>query len=218
MKTSTSPEIPSHLTVLFCSIMRSAPVGVAVCLFAMCAALAPAAMMTDLERKRLVAHLEMTTRWLADEVSGLSPAQLQFHPAPGSWSILEVLDHLVVCEPIYWRNFHDAMNAPPVSRGPSGSDDSVLWYGIDRTNRQKVVAGEDPTGKLEDVKTGLEAFRKLRAEMLHYARTTKEDLRAHFVERERSDAYQWFLLISTHSQRHILQIREIKANSRFPRR
>jgi DinB superfamily len=197
--------------------MRSAPVGVTVCLFAMCAVLAPAAMMTDLERQRLIAHLEMTGKWLADEVSGLSSAQLQFHPAPGSWSILEVLDHLVVCEPIYWKNFHDAMNAPPVNRGPSGSDDSVLWYGIDRTNRQKVVAGEGATGTLKEVKTGLEAFRKLRAEMLHCARTTKEDLRAHFVEREQSDAYQWFLLISSHSQRHILQIREIKANSGFPR-
>jgi hypothetical protein len=197
--------------------MRTAPVGPAVCLLAVCAVLAPAAMMTDLERQRLVAHLEMTERWLADEISGLSPAQLQFHPAPGSWSILEVLDHLVMCEPIYWKNFHDAMKAPPVNRGPSGSDDSVLWYGIDRTNRQKVVAGEDARGKLKDVETGVEAFRKLRAEMLQYARTTKEDLRAHFVERERCDAYQWFLLISTHSQRHILQIREIKANSGFPR-
>ncbi len=183
----------------------------------MCAVLAPAATMTNLERQRLVAHLEMTGSWLGDEISGLSLAQLQFRPAPGSWSILEVLDHLVVSEPIYWRNFQDAMNAPPVNRGPSGSDDSVLWYGIDRTNRQRVVAGEGATGKLKEVKTGLEAFRKLRAEMLHYARTTKEDLRAHFVERERSDAYQWFLLISTHSQRHILQIREIKANSSFPR-
>ncbi len=183
----------------------------------LCAAPAPAAMMTDLERQRLVAHLEMTGNWLADEVSGLSPAQLQFRPAPGSWSILEVLDHLVVCEPIYWRNFRDAMNAPPVNRRPSGSDESVLWYGIDRTRRQKVVTGEDASGKLKDVNTGLEAFRKLRAEMLQYARTTQEDLRAHFVERERSDAYQWFLLISTHSQRHILQIREIKADSRFPR-
>ena len=30
------------------------------------------------------------------------------------------------------------------------------------------------------------------------------------------DVYQWFLMISTHSQRHILQIREIKADPKFP--
>jgi hypothetical protein len=38
------------------------------------------------------------------------------------------------------------------------------------------------------------------------------------VERKGCDAYQWLLLISSHRQRHILQVREIKASVRFPRR
>ena len=33
-----------------------------------------------------------------------------------------------------------------------------------------------------------------------------------FLLRRHMDVYQWFLMISTHSQRHILQIREIKAH------
>jgi hypothetical protein len=184
--------------------------------------LAPAAVagasMTELERRRLVAHLEMTESWLASELAGLSRAQLEFRAAPDRWSILENLDHLVLCEPIYGRNFHDAMKAParPVAGG--GSDDSVLWYGIDRVHRAPAISGEGITGKLKDAKTGLEAFRKLRAEMLDYARTTRDDLRAHYVPRENSDAYQWFLLISTHAQRHILQIREVKASPGFPKK
>jgi hypothetical protein len=72
-------------------------------------------------------------------------------------------------------------------------------------------------GQLRDVKTGLDIFLKVHREMLEYARTTNADLRSHFVERESSDAYQWFLLISTHDQRHILQIREIKADPKFPK-
>jgi hypothetical protein len=197
--------------------MRIISATAVILLFACCTHPAAAAPMTALERQRLVAHLEMTESWLADEVSGLSPAQLHFHPSPGAWSILEVLDHLVVCEPIYWQNFHEAMKAPPVSRRLSSSDDSVLWYGIDRTNRGKAVAGEGPSGKLKDVETGLDAFRKLRAEMLSYVRRTQDDLRSHYVEREGSDAYQWLLLISAHAQRHVLQIREIKSNPHFPR-
>ena len=54
--------------------------------------------------------------------------------------------------------------------------------------------------------------------MLKYARTTNDDLRGHLVEREGCDAYQWLLLISTHGQRHILQIREIKADPGFPKK
>jgi hypothetical protein len=186
-------------------------------LLALNAGSAAAASLTSLERQRLVAHLEMTGNWLASEVSGLSPAQLQFRPAPGAWSILEVVEHLLVSEPIYWQDLRKAVAAPPASRKRSGSDESVLWYGIDRTQPQKAVAAEDSKGQLRDLGAGLDAFGKLRARMLEYARTTDDDLRGHFVEREQSDAYQWLLLISTHAQRHILQIREIKAHPKFPK-
>ena len=177
-----------------------------------------AASLTGLERQRLVAHLEMTASWLVDEVSGLSPAQLQFRPAAGSWSIMEVVEHLVISEPIYWQDLRRAMQAPPSSQKRPSGDESVLWYGIDRTQRQKAVAAEDSKGQLRDLGAGLNAFRKLQAQMLEYARTTNEDLRGHVVEREQSDAYQWLLLISTHRQRHILQVREIKADPKFPKR
>ena len=184
-------------------------------LIAGCAAAAP---MVPRERERLVAHLEMTSSWLADEVSGLTPAQLRFHPAPGAWSILENVEHLAVCEPIYWQDLRKAMDAPPAKPKRPRSDEGVLWYGIDRTERQKALAAEDSKGQLRDLEPGMEVLRKLRARLLEYARTTNDDLRGHLVEREQCDAYQWFLLISTHSQRHILQIREIKANPKFPRR
>jgi hypothetical protein len=176
------------------------------------------ASLTEVERRHLTAHLEMTESWLVSEVSGLSQAQLEYRPAPGRWSILENLDHLVLCEPIYWRNLHDAMRAASRPGVGGGSDESVLWYGIDRANRAPAIPGEGVTGKLKDAKTGLDAFRKLRAEMLQYARTTGDDLHAHYVPRENCDAYQWFLLISTHCQRHILQIREVKASPGFPKK
>ena len=189
----------------------------AVFLFALNAGSAVAQSLTSLERQRLVAHLEMTGSWLAGEVSGLSPAQLQFRPAPGAWSIIEVVEHLLVAEPIYWQDLRKAIEAPPGSRKRSGTDAEALWYGIDRTQRQKAVAAEESKGQLRDLGAGLDAFGKLRARMLEYARTTDDDLRGHVVEREQSDAYQWLLLISTHAQRHILQIREIKAHPKFPK-
>ena len=174
--------------------------------------------LTASERQRLVAHLEMTESWLVDEVSGLSPAQLQFRRAPGVWTIMEVREHLVVAEPIYWEDLQKAMKAPPSSQKRAGTDADVLWYGIDRTQRQKAVPAEESKGRLRDLGTGLDAFRKLHAQMLQYARTTDDDLRGHVVEREGCDAYQWLLLISAHEQRHILQVREIKADPHFPKK
>jgi DinB superfamily len=171
---------------------------------------------TDLERQRLVAHMEMTASWLEDEVRGLSAAQATFRPARSSWTILEVLDHLVVVGPIYWK---DLQSAKEVSAGRAGmmNDVDVLWYGIDRTNRETALGTEEPSHKLQDVLSGLNSYRTQHARLLQYIRTTKDDLRGRIVERQNSDAYQWALLTSTHEQRHILQIREIKRDAKFPK-
>jgi hypothetical protein len=185
---------------------------VIVCLIATgSAATAP---ITPLERQRLVAHLEVTASWLADELANLSPAQLTFRRAPGAWTILEVLDHLVVVGPIYWQDLQNAVKTPS-SRKSTQTDADILWYGIDRTNRETAIPSEVPKG-VGDLKSGLAAYRKHHTQLLQYIRTTKDDLRSHFVDRQGCDAYQWALLISTHEQRHILQIREIKADPKFP--
>jgi hypothetical protein len=191
------------------------PLVVAVVLMA--SAVPATAQITDLERQRLVAHLQMTASWLEDEVSALSIAQLNFRPTANAWTILEVLDHLVVVGPIYWQDLQDATTVSS-DRAGMMNDADVLWYGIDRTNRETALAREEPSRKLRDVSSGLSDYRRQHARLLEYARTTRDDLRRRFVARQNSDAYQWALLISTHDQRHILQIREIKSHPKFPNR
>jgi uncharacterized damage-inducible protein DinB len=183
----------------------------------MAAAVAAEAQITDLERQRLVAHLEMTSAWLDDELAGVTPAQAAFRPGPGAWSILDVLDHLVVVGPIYWKNLQEATPTGPARAGIM-NDVDVLWYGIDRTNRETALTTEEPSRTIADLASGLKAYRAAHARLLQYVRTTKDDLRRRLVARQQSDAYQWALLISTHEQRHILQIREIKAHAGYPRR
>ena len=173
---------------------------------------------TDLERQRLLAHLEMTERWLIDEVTGLTPAQQSARPAPAAWNILEVLDHLVLVGPLYWEDLQRALQTEPRDLNAADRDASILWYGIDRSERQQAIAGERIKGTVRDAETALTAFRKNTAQLRHFIKTTNADLRRHYVAREACDAYQWALLISTHVQRHILQIREIKAAAGFPRR
>jgi hypothetical protein len=183
-------------------------------LFHVGAGAAGAAPLTELERQRLLSHLEVTAGWLIDEVSALSPEQLSFRPAPGTWTILEVLDHINLTGNIYWQDLQAAMKTPG-GRKSMMTDTDILWYGIDRTNRERAIPSEIPKGP-KDIKAGLDAYRKHHLRLVEYIRTTQDDLRGHYVERQRCDAYQWALLISTHEQRHVLQIREIKAGPKFP--
>lgn len=169
------------------------------------------------DRQRLVAHLEMTESWLASELGGLSQAQLSFRMTPESWSIMDVVEHLAIAEPQYWKQLQDSLKQPVSNEKLDATDAAILWYGIDRTNRQRTGEARVPHGTFKDVAGSHGAFRKLRGEMLQVAKTSNEDMRGRKLLEGNMSVYQWFLMISTHSQRHILQIREIKAHANYPK-
>jgi hypothetical protein len=173
--------------------------------------------MTPMERQRLLAHLEMTGSWLLDEIRGLTAAQLAFKRSPDEWSIAQVIDHLLVVGPIYWNDLQVALKSPAGQRENINSDANILWYGIDRSNPEKALSTEVPMGRFKDLPGAIAEYRKTHERLVQYVKTTDDDLRSHYVARQGSDAYQWVLLISTHEQRHILQIREIKAHTGFPK-
>ena len=176
-----------------------------------------AAPLTTGDRQRVVAHLEMTEAWLASEIAGLSDAQLSFHMTPASWSIADVVEHLAIAEPQYWQQLQDSLQQP-VGFKSEMTDATILWYGIDRTNRQTTGEARVPKGQIPSATEALTAVRKLRATMTQFAKDSQEDLRGRQLKGGNMDIYQWLLMISTHSQRHILQIREIKAHSSYPKR
>ena len=196
--------------------MRAFLPAVVVTLVASTAAAGP---MTTGERQRLVAHLEMTESWLEDEVRHLSPAQLKFKMTPASWSVEEVVMHLAIAEPQYWDQFNQSL-AKPVQPDfkPQATDVAMLWYGIDRTQRTTTGEARVPRDQFKDMRSAHASFKKLRADMMKVAKDTQEDLRGRQFLTASQDLYQWFLMISTHSQRHIMQIREVKAHKDFPKK
>jgi len=175
------------------------------------------AAMKDVDRQRLLAHLDMTEGWLASELEGLTADQLTFHSSAETWSIADVVEHLAIAEPQYWQRVQDSMKQPAAEAKPEATDAGILWYGIDRTNRAKTGEARVPKGRFRNVQESLAEFRKLRGTIRNYAATTQEDPRSRILLEGNMDVYQWLLMISTHSQRHILQIREIKAHAAYPR-
>jgi hypothetical protein len=144
-----------------------------------------AAPMTNMDREHLLVHFEMTTQMVAELVRGLSPAQLEYKASPDRWSIREVVSHLAVAEPDYWREIQKALKAAPDmnTKKSAATDADIMWYGIDRVVHTKTGGGH------EKVEYG-----------------------------EVIDCWQWMLEISTHAERHIQQIREIKNDPNFPKK
>jgi hypothetical protein len=177
-----------------------------------------AAPLTTGDRQRLIAHLEMTEHWLSSELDGLSAPQLAFRASPESWSIRDVVEHLAIAEPQYWQQLGDSLHGPVIpDYKPEATDAGILWYGIDRTNRARTGEARVPDGRFKTAADALASFTKLRATMRSQARDSQDDFRGRKLIDGNMDVYQWFLMISTHAQRHILQIREIKADKAYPR-
>jgi len=169
-------------------------------------------------------HFEMTGQMLAEQVRGLSQAQLEFKASPDRWSIRECVSHLAVAEPDYWRQLMAAVKAPPdmKDKKSAATDADVMWYGIDRVVHTKTGGGHEKFDTYMDLGVALAKFQALRATMMEYIKTTQDDLRAHSFrfakDDEPIDSWQWMLEISTHAERHIQQIREIKADPSFPKK
>lgn len=180
-----------------------------------------AAPMTDQDREHLLVHFEMTGQMLAEEVRGLSPAQLEYKSSPDRWSIRECVSHLAVAEPDYWRDLQKAVKASPDMKDKKSvaTDADIMWYGIDRMVHTKTGGGHEKVDTYKNMDEALGKFQALHATMIAYIKTTDDDLRAHsFGEKEVIDCWQWMLEISTHAERHIQQIREIKADTNFPKK
>jgi hypothetical protein len=176
--------------------------------------------MSAKDREHLLVHFEMTTQMVAEQVRGLSPAQLEYKASPDRWSIREVVSHLAVAEPDYWRGVQKSVNAAPDMNHKKSvnTDADIMWYGIDRVVHTKTGGGHEKVDTYKDLNEALGKFQALRATMIEYIKTTNDDLRAHSVGdgAEVIDCWQWMLEISTHSERHIQQIREIKNDPNFP--
>jgi hypothetical protein len=177
--------------------------------------------MTDDDREHLLVHFQMTGQMLAEQVRGLSPAQLEYKSSPDRWSIRECVSHLAVAEPDYWRELTASVKAPPdmKDKKSSNTDADIMWYGIDRVVHTKTGGGHEKVDTYKDLGEALAKLQALRATMIEYIKTTHDDLRAHsFGKQEPIDCWQWMLEISTHAERHIQQIREIKADPGFPKK
>jgi hypothetical protein len=179
---------------------------------------------SDLEQARL--YLEQTRSYVVGATRGLSDAQWKFKPAPDRWSILEVVEHMVVVQELVlgpiWEQLASAPAAPG-NRDYKQVDKIVLFQFPNRLNR--FPSPEQPSGRWEPaVASG--RLLKNHERLGEYLESTP-DLRRHTRESpplkaisngafDAMDGYQWLLAAAAHTERHTNQILEVKAHPDFP--
>jgi hypothetical protein len=180
---------------------------------------------SDQDRAAAVEYLTTLRDQVLKESSTLTAAQWNFKAAPDRWSVGEVVHHLALAEPLLFDMQQKQASGPaatPEQLAAVKGKEAVIRKGVpDRTQKfqapEPLQPGKDTNlTSQEDI---LAAFRERRTKTIDYASRTKDDLRTRIGESPVGpmDAYQWLVFIAAHSERHLAQLREVKADPGFPK-
>ena len=175
------------------------------------------------ERKFAAEHMKITKAELQDAIKGLSAAQLTFKASPDKWSVQECVYHIAISEKTLWSLLEASMKAGPTPEKKKDlkiTDEEVIKRMEDRTTKRKTLATLEPqNATYKSLEEAITHFKNARAAHIKYIKATSEDLRNHFVEMPFGmlDCYQLCLIISSHTNRHVQQLNEVKKDAGFPK-
>ena len=154
---------------------------------------------------------------LAEQVHGLSPAQLEYKASPDRWSIREVVSHLAVAEPDYWREIKEALKAAPdmKDKKSTATDADILLV---RHRSGRACQDRRRPRKVDTYKDAWRGPRKISGASRHHDRLHQDHKRRHARPQPESRADRLLAMdaeISTHAERHIQQIRRSRTIRTF---
>ena len=177
--------------------------------------------LTDEEREKAVTKLTKTHEYLMSTLEGLNEAQLNYQSSPESWSIANCVEHLTISENAFSEMLQGTLAATAdenLKASATMTDEEI--YAMITSREEKVKTSEpfEPTGKFGTHEETLVVLTAKRLEHIEYLKTTEDDFRSHFKEMPFGtiDAYQMVLFMAGHTERHVKQMEEVKADENFP--
>jgi hypothetical protein len=192
------------------------------------AALATAAdgVMTSAERSYLVEQLESSKKTMLSAIAGLSEAQWNYKSAPDRWSVAQCAEHLILAEDYLFGATQQILKSPAVPRPENSNaeyDRKVVSMVQDRSHKftapEPIAPSTGTTSKFATPADAAREFTARRDKTIAYVKSTQDDLRVHVMQGPIGpmDDYQFFLLLASHSVRHTMQMKEVQADSGYPK-
>lgn len=179
------------------------------------------AQLTEAEKDAALAEMTKTHDHLLSTIKGLNEEQLNFKSSEDAWSIAECVEHIALSEQNIFGMTMGALETPadPSKRGDvKMTDEQLMAIIVDRSNKVKTSEAFEPSGKFGSFEETLNAFLEKRKSNMEFVASTDADLRNHYAQLPFGtiDAYQSIMFMSGHTERHILQIKEIMEDDYFP--
>lgn len=175
-------------------------------------------------KEAVAAHLEKSRALFLGAIAGLTPEQWAWKPAPERWSVGECAEHLARAEPFLRELAREAITQPVTAEELAkshGKSATVLGFITDRSQRFNAPEGANPMtdGKVRtraEVERDFNYDRGRTAELAFATADLTAYAKKHFGFQE-LDLAGWLYFLSGHTERHTLQIEEVKATAGFPK-
>jgi uncharacterized damage-inducible protein DinB len=172
-----------------------------------------AAAISKADREKLLALLHESRQRFFASFAGVSDEQSQRHPAEGSWSVLDCVEHIAAAE----TRMMGMLQGPrrPRAAGALNREEIFLQRMADRSRKAVSPEGARPTGRFPNLAAAGKQFESARAVTIRFVEENTEDLRATEVTHPHPmvgdvSAYEMVIIMAKHAERHALQIEEIK--------
>lgn len=177
---------------------------------------------TETDRKFLLDNLTRSRDELIKETKGLTDKQWNFKESPDRWSIKEVTEHIGIWELLLMHEVSRAIAAgeQPELNKTARADSIGLNFLMEEKPHISIEYTKPftytlPMG-LNDGKNNLAWILKMRNESIGCLNTATINLRSYFLRKGRGNVHQNFISIFGHTDRHLRQIRKIKAHPNYP--
>ena len=166
-------------------------------------------------------YLDETKENLEESVNNLSEEQLTFKPDEESWSVAQIVEHIVIVEGALKEMLENKIEDGEdldLKTEVVLTDDQVVGMITDRSTQIQTQEQFIPTAKFTEADEALEAFNDQRENIVDWLKDSEVDMRNYINEFPfgKIDAYQTMLFMAGHTQRHTEQIKELKSHPDFP--
>jgi hypothetical protein len=178
--------------------------------------------LTQAEKEHALQYLESTKRDVLDATKGLSEAQWNFKPGPDRWSVAQMMEHIAAAEDFIRVDFVQkrgmVLPAGDPGRDVKKMDAAVEAMIPDRSHKAQAPEPLVPNNRFGSPEGSLKRFLESRGTTEQFLRSTA-GLRDYVMDGPvgKMDGYEFILFIAAHSERHVKQINEVKADPNFPK-
>ena len=174
---------------------------------------------TEADKKYLLDNLIRSQEEIIAETKNLTKEQWSFKESPDRWNINQIVEHIGLWELLFMHEISRALTMEPDPKFAAAPDSVFLGRdpkALNAMDYTKPFSFAIPLGNNEG-KNNVIWLTTMRNESIDYLKKETKNIRLQYDYCGGANVHQYYLAIFSHTDRHLRQIRKVKAHPKYPK-